>query len=904
MNKQDVLAPSAEIANLLSNSPFARVLRNGEPLLVIGGPSARLVYCNAAALALFSVDDAVEFSSSVLNGASQGGQRLRQLAASPPGGAPRFELLRFFAGRMPLQIGLICAGLTNASGELFLAAATEPLVQSESETSQVTAPSRSVPTAQLEGIETTPRRFVWSSDADGRFSAPSQTIIDVAGAKAPRLGETLSDWRSRVEQFDAECLAKALASGATFQALRFRWPAADGQRNLVSLLSGAPTFDRDKRFLGFRGFGVFTGETEPASAPARETGPAIDSALPPTASPAPARAFATSERSAEIVALRPTVTSLSGAPNVVPIRPSSMRVLTTESPVRQNGGDGVALTTDERDAFREIARALGARMRARDDRADPPIGLPADAPGVDKSAPEPERAERDFIDLRGAPADLRVPAAPDSPRHALAGDDARRLLDCAPIGLLVTRGEEALYLNRTLLELIGYADIESFRQASGVADLFRGREPEEGALSGAGGGPLLIAAANDELIPVEGLLQTIEWGGASATLISLRRPPERSHNADDTAARSLMDSLEAVSDGVLTLDADGKVVSIGRRAEALLGVAGSEIIGENFAKLLAAESREAAGECFESVQGANADFAVASGLEVWTRPGRKPAAKLHIAMISGQGGAGDRCHVVLRDQSAAESALRRADEAKRSAEEASAHKSAMLAAISHEIRTPLNAVLGFTEVMRDERFGPIGSDRYKQYVNDIHLSGKHVLSLVNDLLDLSKIEAGKLDLDFRELDANRIIQDCVALMQANAASERVIVRQSLFDKLPAVIADERSLRQILLNLISNAVKFNEPGGQVIVSSALSENHQAVIRVRDTGIGMNESELAAALEPFRQAPGRRRSGGTGLGLPLTKALAEANHAGFSINSRKEQGTLIELTFPIAHAQAAQ
>jgi signal transduction histidine kinase len=137
-------------------------------------------------------------------------------------------------------------------------------------------------------------------------------------------------------------------------------------------------------------------------------------------------------------------------------------------------------------------------------------------------------------------------------------------------------------------------------------------------------------------------------------------------------------------------------------------------------------------------------------------------------------------------------------------------------------------------------------------------------------------------------------------MQPQAAQERIIMRLSLFDKLPNLMADERSLRQILLNLMSNAVKFNEPGGQVIVSTALDEAGHPVIRVRDTGVGMNDSEITAALEPFRQLGGARRAGGAGLGLPLTKALAEANHADFSIKSRKEQGTLVEVAFPSVKA----
>jgi signal transduction histidine kinase len=202
----------------------------------------------------------------------------------------------------------------------------------------------------------------------------------------------------------------------------------------------------------------------------------------------------------------------------------------------------------------------------------------------------------------------------------------------------------------------------------------------------------------------------------------------------------------------------------------------------------------------------------------------------------------------------------------------------------------------------DERFGPIGNERYKDYLKDIHMSGAHVMSLVNDLLDLSKIEAGKLELNFNAVDANRIISECVSIMQPQANRERVIMRMSLASNLPAISADERSLRQIILNLLSNAVKFNEPGGQVIISTAVSDTGHAIIRIRDTGIGMSEQDIETALEPFRQLATARQTSGTGLGLPLTKALVEANHAFFAIKSKKQEGTMVEVTFPVMRVPA--
>jgi signal transduction histidine kinase len=204
----------------------------------------------------------------------------------------------------------------------------------------------------------------------------------------------------------------------------------------------------------------------------------------------------------------------------------------------------------------------------------------------------------------------------------------------------------------------------------------------------------------------------------------------------------------------------------------------------------------------------------------------------------------------------------------------------------------------------EERFGPVGNERYREYLKDIHTSGGHLLSLVNDLLDLSKIEAGKLELSFASVSLNALTQQCVAIMQPQANRERIIIRTSLPSTVPQIVADARSVRQIVLNLLSNSIKFTGAGGQVIVSTALNDDGEVALRVRDTGIGMSEKDLAAALEPFRQLATsvNGAAGGTGLGLPLTKALAEANRARFHIKSAPKAGTLVEIAFPANRVMA--
>ena len=242
-------------------------------------------------------------------------------------------------------------------------------------------------------------------------------------------------------------------------------------------------------------------------------------------------------------------------------------------------------------------------------------------------------------------------------------------------------------------------------------------------------------------------------------------------------------------------------------------------------------------------------------------------------------------------------------QAKEVAEATSRQKSEFLARISHELRTPLNAIMGFSEVMRLQRFGRIENDKYRGYVNDIHASGSHLLSLINDLLDLSKIEAGKLELDFTSVNLGEVAEAAMKMLQEQALAARVVMRKAIPGDLPAVVADVRSMRQIFVNLLSNAVKFTDAGGQVMISAQVMAGGELKLRIKDTGIGMNDEQLRDALEPFRRvATEGREAPGTGLGLPLTKALAEANRAQFSISSEPRKGTLVEITFPVTRVLA--
>lgn len=232
------------------------------------------------------------------------------------------------------------------------------------------------------------------------------------------------------------------------------------------------------------------------------------------------------------------------------------------------------------------------------------------------------------------------------------------------------------------------------------------------------------------------------------------------------------------------------------------------------------------------------------------------------------------------------------------AQEAYRSKSAFLALMSHELRTPLNAIIGFSEVLSSELFGPLGSERYTGYANDIHSAGKHLLNLINDILDLSKVEAGRLELSCEMFSLPDFLDDCLRFVSGRAQANSLSVSCSVPADFPLIEADRLRLKQVLLNLLSNAVKFTLPGGSIRVEAHLATDGGIIITVADTGIGMAPEAIPLALEPFRQiaSPLSRKVEGTGLGLSLVKTLTELHGGRLAIQSEPDVGTTVELHFP--------
>lgn len=822
-------------------------------------------------------------------------------------------------------------------------------------------------------------RFLWESDLGGTLISLSQDFAELVGREAADATQGRT-WpallASDVVDLEGD-LATRLATSSTWSGRAVLWRVRAGEGARVEL-SGFPLFDSERNPAGFRGFGLARSpaneafpereapETEavsiapetgaagierPEAASTEETVPEHASDERVEAAPADYAEVETSEpiTEAALPAETETPAETSAQPEVrdPPPEPtaSDNEVLTAEVeddsaareadeppqpapavppanvvPLRNGHLAAVRpvlepsktlLSSAERNAFREIAKALGARIAGEEEEPGEPR-LPVATP----------LRVRDK-DVGSAKEETPASVAPE-PRPRVANAHAE-ILDRLPIAVLVNRDETALYANRTLLDLLDYADLDDLSAAGGVGKLIRGLSPSSD-------GAMILVDRKGGLISVDGRLSSVSWQGEPATLMAFRNSvpggdlkmltPEEAEEhelaaefeaeeeeaaarvaqlrlegqANDARVAELSAMLDTATDGVVTVDGRGRILALNKSAEALFGYDQREVAGELFTLLFAPESHSPALDYLDGLIGGGVASLMNDGREVVGRVRQGGRIPLFMTMGRIAEGPDSKFCAVLRDITAWKKTEGELVEARKAAEKASAQKSDVLAKISHEIRTPLNAIIGFAEVMAEERFGPIENERYKEYLRDIHQSGGYVISLVNDLLDLAKIEAGKLDLDFGSVNLNEIALSAVNLLQPEAQRGRVVLRSGLAPKLPPVVADERSLRQIVINLLSNAVKFTDAGGQVIVSTALGDQGEAILRVRDTGIGMDDDEIKLALEPFRQVPTTRKSGGTGLGLPLTKALVEANRAALTITSAKKEGTLVEVTFP--------
>ncbi|RFB98232.1 PAS domain-containing sensor histidine kinase [Rhizobium leguminosarum bv. trifolii] len=615
---------------------------------------------------------------------------------------------------------------------------------------------------------------------------------------------------------------------------------------------------------------------------------------------------------------------------------------------------GAGLTAAEQANFREIAKRLEAFGASKEEAAAParieptvtepasfeeasgpeefeaetPVADEADVPSLEEIAPQEaifenaadaqrddDAEDADVVDedeategLEETVSQIEVLTSFIPPRVKMTDGLSLGTVDQLPVAVLIHVGDALIHANPEFMRLTGYTSLDALREVGGIEALLQRRELEEKA---AGSGTMMLVKADDSLVPVTARLQSVRWEDANALMLALMpvegkessRSEARPERMVEKVAKlqveveELRSILETATDGVVVIGTEGDIRSMNRSASALFNYDEQETRGKPFVMLFAHESQKAVLDYLNGLSGHGVASVLNDGREVIGREAAGGFVPLFMTM--GQLTSSNGYCAVIRDITQWKRTEDELRNAKGAAETANAHKTDFLARVSHEIRTPLNAIIGFSDMMAGERFGPIGHPRYIEYANDIGRSGRHVLDIVNDLLDISKIEAGEMDLDFAAVGLNEAVSEAVALVQPQANGQRVIIRTALSHAVPEVVADLRSIKQIALNILSNAIRFTPSGGQIVVSTSYEANGSVVLRVRDTGIGMTRSELDQAMKPFRQVSStqsRHRGDGTGLGLPLTKAMVDANRAVFSINSAPNEGTLVEITFP--------
>ena len=380
------------------------------------------------------------------------------------------------------------------------------------------------------------------------------------------------------------------------------------------------------------------------------------------------------------------------------------------------------------------------------------------------------------------------------------------------------------------------------------------------------------------------------------------RPYTRAQKAIEQAAvtarqhseSQLAQILSAVVDGIVTSDERGIIQVFNPAAEKIFGYKAEDIIGHSLNMLMPPGQAHQHDRYLDTYAATGKAAIIGYGREVVGR--RQDGTEFPIDLaISEVTIDGKRMYTgVVRDITMRKQGERALIDAKNQAERASRVKSEFMANMSHELRTPLNAIIGFSEVARCEMFGPLGHPKYKEYVGDIQDSAQHLLDLINDILDMARIEADKFELHDEDIDLIKVASTPIHFVN----SDQVKLRNNISETMALLRADKRRVKQILLNLLSNAVKFTPDGGTVDLDAFVAPDGGIVLQISDTGIGMDAVEIDRALKPFEQIDSglNRRYEGTGLGLPLVDRMAHLNGGELRIESEKGKGTLVSVHFP--------
>lgn len=778
-------------------------------------------------------------------------------------------------------------------------------------------------------------RFVWRTDAAAIFTEISAELGKAVGPNAANiLGRRFGDVALVFNLNPSEEILDLIRRRDTWSGKTVMWPVQGTELSVPVDLAALPTYTRDRLFDGYRGFGVARIQDaihDPeAIGFALIDGPHEEGTPDDGAEPTNLEAEIESENTVGHV--EDNATSIDDDP----YRGEVPALETTKTPKRRQNDKIVhldelrreareKLTEDEQAAFFEIREKLShisSEFSDDDELEDDLEDLTSEEADFDEDGSSDDIQHETTADFQDEDfeetaqieeADTHNETHSEHDEASVASeidyDDYPADLDIVDedFATLIYKSDELLFANETFFDLTGYINIAQLTRLGGLEHLFI--EDSEQTHSddeyAQGDGELIIRCADGQHLAVKSIMHVARWQDEKALKLTFdvlsdsTLLPEA--DADETERlktkiSDLSSILETATDGVVIIDEDGHIQSLNASASALFDYDADETEGEPFAMLFASESQKPVLDYVNAMAEHGVKSILNDGREVIGRV--SSGGTLPLSMTIGRlAGSGGYC-AVLRDVTQSRHAEDELRTAKRDAESASSHKSDFLARVSHEVRTPLNAIIGFSDLISQERFGPAGHPRYVEYAHDISKSGRHVLDIVNDLLDISKIEAGQQELDFQSVNLNNEINEALSIMQQIANENRVVTRSSLPTDVPNVVADQRSIRQILLNVLSNSIRFTPAGGQIVVSTSLEASGHVLLRVRDNGIGMSRTELERAMQPFGQVgqETRQRGEGTGLGLPLTRAMTEANRAKFDIISSPGEGTLVTINFP--------
>lgn len=914
-------------SNAVDDPRLAPYVASPQPAWLWSADGSCILWCNGAGATALGIDDPPSREKPL----SPADPHRRQVAQLAPrlatDGAPRLERLRGFGARLGQLTTCACSRFAFGDGEAgTLVIALEvsirvpppmpPLAAAPAQEAGATidavargaavhaAPEAAAPAAEVQDLtrpdaprtdperaragDTTagkPLRFVWQIDATGSFSLTSDEFLRIAGERTALVqGRRWSEVTSALDLDAYSRINEAIAGRETFSGIAVDWPLSGDALGRVEL-SGMPIFDTAPSFSGYRGFGIFRPTALPSDPgpPQSNGGPIVppeaepsDHSTPATAAPAALESFPQRETD-----------NVEPPQNVVPFPLANDTRLPSLSAV-------------ENHAFDEIARRLAQNF---DDKLPEPVSEPpqGDAPAAREAA----QSEHEASGRAGPQAWLAAPAVP--PRGDSATD--RMLLDLMPSGILIYRLDRLLYANRAFLVRTGYADLHALQEAGGLDALYVEPAPASASSASDDGMPLTISPSGSDGSPTDARLFSILWDGDPAHALILQEakaavpaaPATPSESPAQAAPAQAVDNafdaiLETATDGIILFDRSGAIVSANRSAEALFGIGAKEFRTLNFADLFATESQRVVLEYFESLDTPIAASPLDHGREVLGR--ERSGGFIPLSMTMGRlSDDRERFFAVFRDLSQLKKNETELLNARRKADRATAAKADALAGISHEIRGPLNTIIGFANIMIEERFGALGNERYAEYLKDIRASGERAVAILDDIVNISSIEAGNHDLRLVSQNLNEMVEQCVGVLQPQANRERVIIRTSLAHGLPQVMADTQALRQITMNIVTSSIRFSRAGGQVIVSTAAGDHGGAILRVRDTGRGLSDAELASAMSSHRTTSDR-----SAIDLSLARALAEANRAEFRIKTTENSGTLIEVAFANMRALA--